>query len=85
LAGGPPTGREDGTTRAAGYPCAWAPLGGFLGAGPIVAPFGAALFVGGPLGALGAGLLCGRYVGIGPAGGPLSGAGLGQILEIKGG
>jgi hypothetical protein len=72
LAGGLPTGREDGATGGA-YPCVGTPLGGSLGAGPFVAgSFGAGLFVGGPFGALGAGLLCGRYVVAGPAGGLLS-------------
>ena len=76
LAGGLPTGREDGTTGAAGYPCAGTPLSGSLGTGPFVAgTFDAGLFVAGPLGALGAELLCVGYVGAGPAGGLLSGGG----------
>ena len=45
-------------------------------AGPFVAgPLGAGLFVGGPLGTSGVGLLCGRYVAGGPAGGLLTGGG----------
>jgi len=63
-------------TGAAGCPCTGTPLGSSLGAGPFFAgTFGAGLFVGGPLGALGSGLLCAREVGAGPAGGLLSGGG----------
>jgi hypothetical protein len=35
LAGGLPTGREDGATGAIRYPCVGTPLGGSLGAGRL--------------------------------------------------